>query len=146
MDLNTPKQFTQNRRSKKIFITPFTFYFISIAKVLFPERRLGTRLCNFIQFRYFSALIVINQTKDVKELSSLTSFIKPTIKLYKAPKFYGHDCRLPLHYWHLKKQSSICVSLRIKSIKNHLSKITEKVITWNKDFWNFAKPRIVLTS
>ena len=50
-----------------------------------------------------------------------------------------------------KKQRNICVSLRRKSIKNHLKKITQKGITTNKDFWNFAKPfltnkGIVLTS
>ena len=39
-----------------------------------------------------------------------------------------------------KKQRNICVSLRRKSIKNHLKKITEKGITTNKDFWNFVKP------
>ena len=39
-----------------------------------------------------------------------------------------------------KKQRNICVSLRKKSIKNHLRKITEKGITTNKDFWNFIKP------
>ena len=33
-----------------------------------------------------------------------------------------------------KKQRNICVSLRRKSIKNHLNKITEKGITTNKDF------------
>ena len=38
-----------------------------------------------------------------------------------------------------KKQRNICVSLRRKSIKNHLKKITEKGITTNKDFWNFVK-------
>ena len=33
-----------------------------------------------------------------------------------------------------KKERNICVSLRTKSIKNHLKKITEKGISTNKDF------------
>ena len=39
----------------------------------------------------------------------------------------------------LKKQRNICVSLRKKTIKNHLNKITEKGTTPNKDLWNFVK-------
>ena len=38
------------------------------------------------------------------------------------------------------RNKEIYVSLRRKSIKNHLKKITEKGITTNKDFWNFVKP------
>ena len=39
-----------------------------------------------------------------------------------------------------KKQRNTYVSIRRKSIKNHLNNITEKEMTANKDFWNFVKP------
>ena len=38
-----------------------------------------------------------------------------------------------------KKQRNKCVSLRRQYIKQHLTKITEKGITTNKEFWNFIK-------
>ena len=40
----------------------------------------------------------------------------------------------------------MCVSLRKKSTKNHPSKITEKGIISNKDFWYFVKPFLTNTS
>ena len=39
-----------------------------------------------------------------------------------------------------KKQRNKCVSLRRQWIKQHLAKVTEKVITINNEFWNFIKP------
>ena len=39
-----------------------------------------------------------------------------------------------------KKQRNTYVSIRRKSIKNHLNNITEKEMTANKDFQNFVKP------
>ena len=38
-----------------------------------------------------------------------------------------------------KKQTNICVSLRRKSLKRHLKRITEKEINTNKSFWKFIK-------
>ena len=39
-----------------------------------------------------------------------------------------------------KKQKNICVSLRTKSLKNHLKSTTEKGIKTSKSFWKFIKP------
>ena len=38
-----------------------------------------------------------------------------------------------------KKQRNKCVSMRRQCIKQHLTKVTEKGITTNKEFWNFIK-------
>ena len=38
-----------------------------------------------------------------------------------------------------KKQTDMCVSLRRKSLKRHLKRITEKEINTNKSFWKFIK-------
>ena len=39
----------------------------------------------------------------------------------------------------------MCVSLRKRSTKNHPSKITEKGIISNKNFWYFVKPFLTNT-
>ena len=39
-----------------------------------------------------------------------------------------------------KKQRNKCVSLRRHCIKQHLTKITEKGMTINQEFWNYIKP------
>ena len=39
-----------------------------------------------------------------------------------------------------KKQRNICVSLRRKSLKNHLKSITKKGINNRQSFWKFIKP------
>ena len=39
-----------------------------------------------------------------------------------------------------KKQRYICISLRKKSLKKHLKRVTEKGINTKKSFWKFLKP------
>ena len=69
----------------------------------------------------------------------------------KAMSIYTRT-RLKNKYWRdpsrenelaYKKQSSLYVSIRRKSITNYLNKFTHKGLETNKSFWKFIKPFLI---